>query len=228
MVSASRWSGDSLLDHDRPAWQQTRRNAKHPTLPRVSLSSTPAVAITGFLLSSPRTPELDLYWYIEHVSAITAIPLAVVGFGFTLWQVRKTRTAAEAAQRAAERAQRGIGRSTLLLLIPQLQRAEEELDRAVETGQQNLVLLWLATWRWQAGQLRGLLKVAAPDERTILRSIQESIVATVDLKNSLLGIPGSDLIAATKEAREAIAAVTNGLGELAVVQGIQMGRAGDV
>lgn len=163
------------------------------------------------------------YWYIEHITIISTIPLALIGFGFTLWQVRKTRTAAEAARDAAKNAQRGIGRGSLLVLIPQLQRTEEELERAVRSGYSDIAMSWLGTWRWQAGQLRGLINVASTD-RAVLRAIQASVVAAAEAKTELVGSIGVDLVIATKDVRTAIAAVTNQLGELAVVQGMQMGQ----
>lgn len=104
-----------------------------------------------------------------------------------------------------------------------MQRTEEELERAISIGQQDQLLSWVAIWRWQAGQLRGLLRFATTDQRDLRKAIQETMVATADLKTELLGKTGNDLVAATKEVRTAIAAVSNGLGELAVVQGMQIG-----
>jgi hypothetical protein len=212
MPTVPRWPRDW-----RPSLGQASR-------PRLTWGwSAPGVLAWTFS-SSAKTPSPGVYWYVEHVSIIATIPLAIAGFGFTLWQIRKARTAAEAARDAARDAQRGIGRGTLLLLIPQLYRTEEELERAIGDGQPGLMLSWLAIWRWQASQLRGLLKVTAPDERGILKAIQKSMVATADLKTEMLGIKSNDLVDATKEVRTTIAAVTNGLGELAMVQGMQIGQ----
>lgn len=205
-----------------------RRQVGLPALLQCPNRSWYAPGIIILALAAPaEAPSKDIYWYIEHATTITAIPLAILGFGIAIWQIRKTRTAAESALKAAGETQRGIGRSTILLLIPQLHRTEEELERAIGGGHQDLVLSWLSTWRWQAGQLRGLLKVAAPNERGVLKSIQESIVISMDLRNELLGIANGDLIAATKAVRTSISAVTNGLGELAILQGMQIGQKSD-
>ena len=212
MSSGPRWMHGGWSNFDRPSWARL-----------AGAWSTPGVLVLVSSGTTNTTPP-NAYWYIEHAAAIAAIPLAIAGFGFTLWQIRKARTAAEAARDAAKEAQRGIGRGTLLLLIPQLQRTEDEVERAIGDGKQDLMFSWLAIWRWQASQLRGLLKVAAPDERGILKAIQKSMVATADLKTELFGIQNSDLVDATREVRTAITAVTNGLGELAVVQGMQIGQ----
>ena len=192
--------------------------------PRLAGGWLAPVALVHVSSGSASTPPPGVYWYVEHATNIATIPLAVAGFGFTLWQIRKARNAAEAARDASREAQRGIGRSTLLLLVPQLQRTEEELERAIGNKQQDLVVSWLTIWRWQAGQLRGLLKVAAPTERDIMKAIQKSMVASAELKTDLVGIKSNDLAVATKEVRIAIAAVTNGLGELSMVQGLQIGQ----
>jgi hypothetical protein len=163
------------------------------------------------------------YAFVEHATTITAIPLAIIGFGFTLWQVRKTRKAAEAARDAAGLAQRGIGRGNLLVLIPQLQRVEDELERAIHSGHQELALTWIGTWRWQAGQLRGLIQVTAPTNRKMLKAIQTSMVAASDAKASLVSEKTIDLAAETKGVMSAIAAVTVDLGEIAVIQGMRVG-----
>jgi hypothetical protein len=182
------------------------------------------IGIAPFSASrASKPPPVTFYWIVEHVSTISVIPLAIVGFGITWWQIHKTRTAAEAARDAARDTQHGIGRGSLLVLIPQLQRTEEELERAVRSGHHDIALSWLGTWRWQAGQLRGLINVTST-ERDTLKSIQESVVAAADAKAELIASAEADLVIATQDVRTAIAAVTNELGELAVVQGMQIGQ----
>ncbi|MGX4657546.1 hypothetical protein ACWCHM_28070 [Micromonospora sp. SCSIO 07396] len=168
---------------------------------------------------------LDL---IGHVADISAVPVAIIGFGVTYNQVKKTRKAAEAAESAARNSQKAIGRSSLLGLIPQLQRVEEELDRAIRSGSEPVVASSLQSWRWQAGQVRGLLQVGKLARRELLVDIQDSVSAASQAQIELSGSGGDlNLAAATKDVRDAIAKVTNELGAIATVQGIQAGGVDD-
>lgn len=180
-----------------------------------------APAVTGLhllrLLTSgvPQTVSV-----LDAVNGVTAIPFAVVGFGVTFWQLRKTKDAANAASDAARRAQRQISRGNILMLLPQIQRIEDELERAIQLDQVQLAISWLATWRWQAGQLRGLLPNENNQRRRLHRSLQASISVAAETKIRLLDpAQASDLVAITNAVRAAIAAVTNELGALAVEYG---------
>jgi hypothetical protein len=160
---------------------------------------------------------------IGHIADISAIPVAVVGFGATIWQTRRARTAAEAARRAAQASRVAMGRASLLVLLPQLHRVEEELERAVRSDGVDLVFVWLGTWRWQAAQTRGLLNIASPREKKVLKLLQTSIMAASTTKAEILTDPQSDLLISTKAVRESISLVTNELGTLAIEQGLNAG-----
>ncbi len=67
---------------------------------------------------------MSAYSWIEHISTIAGIPLALIGFAVTIWQLVKTRGAAVAARLAAEKATKNINRTTLLMLVPQLMNVE--------------------------------------------------------------------------------------------------------
>jgi hypothetical protein len=166
---------------------------------------------------------MSLNSYVELASAYSAIPFALAGFGFTIWQIVKTRTAAESALDAARSAQHSIVRNSLLMLIPQLQRVEEELERAVRTQSEDSVVTWLSSWRWQAGQVRGFLAEASPHNKQVLSALQSSIAMAAQVKSAIIDGPLEDLPIITKAARDAIADVTNELGALAAMQGARIG-----
>ncbi|WP_141725409.1 hypothetical protein [Micromonospora pallida] len=158
-----------------------------------------------------------------HAADVSAIPVAATGFGLTLWQLRKTRKAAEAARDAAKTAQAAISRSNVLVLIPQLQRTEEELERAVLAKSKPLIRSHLQSWRWQAGQMRGLLKFGGLAGDDLLTDIQISVSGASEIASELVGSIDVDLAELTKPVREAIARVTNELSAVASMQGIQAG-----
>jgi hypothetical protein len=160
---------------------------------------------------------------VQDTAAYTAIPLALAGFGITFWQIARTRRVAEAARDAARSTQSDIIRSSLLILIPQLQRVEEELDRAIQIGSDDLAMTCLANWRWQAGQVRGYLSRTSKGNRQIISSLQSSIAMAAQVKSAIIDSSAADLADITKSARDAIADVTNELGMLAAVQGTSIG-----
>src|SRR6266571_3879160 len=166
---------------------------------------------TGYFV---RAEEMvSFHGLVQQAAEYTAIPFAMIGFGITFWQLSKTRRAAELARDAARLAQSDISRGSLLILIPQLQRVEEELERAVRIDSADMVLSWLGNWRWQAGQARGLLAIASPGNRGILKALQSSLAAAAIVRSHLIDSSDDDSLAAmTRPARDAITNVTNQLG----------------
>jgi hypothetical protein len=160
---------------------------------------------------------------VGDVAAYTAIPFALIGFGATIWQTTKARNAAEAARDAAKAAQSSISRNSLLMLIPQLQRVEDELERAVQIESAELAITWLSSWRWQAGQVRGFLGRSSAENKRILRALQSSISMAAQVKSAIIDGSPDDLASITRSARKAIADVTNEIGALAATQGVQIG-----
>lgn len=106
---------------------------------------------------------------------VVAFSLALLGLWLTFRQARDAkkqataaRTAAEAASTAVVRTQKQIRANQLLLLIPQLRWVAAELDVAISEDEPNLSRRTLDSWRWQAGQVHGLL-TASSAERKLLR-----------------------------------------------------------
>jgi hypothetical protein len=171
--------------------------------------------------------RVSLSSFIDSANTWTSIPFAVIGFGVTIWQTTKAKTAAELANKAAQDVRENIGRASLLVLIPQLHRAEEQLERAVRDQSVDLVLSWLSTWRWQAGQARGLLNENDQLQRDVIISLQESIAAASSAKSKLIDGAAPNVILATRAVRTAVSKVTSELGAMAASYGLQVGANGD-
>ncbi|MFD9880593.1 hypothetical protein ACFWZT_03895 [Streptomyces alboflavus] len=163
---------------------------------------------------------MSVYDIVDKASAITSIPFAVAGFGITIWQSWRAATAAEKAQLAAESMRDRISKSSLIMLIPQLMRIEDEIDRAVNENDVRLVVSWINTWRWQAGQAKGLLQAAKADDPKVMKSLQASITACGDAKNTLVA-GSADLVQDSAAARKAISKAAGELGSLAANYGMQ-------
>ncbi|WP_159024449.1 hypothetical protein [Streptomyces scabiei] len=127
------------------------------------------------------------------------------------------------AEQSAKEAKERIGRSSLLVLLPQLHRAEEQLERAVRDGSVELTISWLSTWRWQAGQMRGLLNELDPLQREIAVALQASISSATSAKEKLISNSNPDVVSATRSVRAAMGKVTGELGAMASSHGMQSG-----
>ncbi|MEZ3179931.1 hypothetical protein KYY02_14930 [Streptomyces pimonensis] len=166
---------------------------------------------------------MTFYEIVDVVTTSLGIPLSLAGFGLTFWQARGAKKAAEQARDAAQSTRERIIRSSLIALIHQLIKTEEELDRAVHEGEPRVAISWINTWKWQASQARGLLKASDSDEQKIMRGLQTSIVAAGEAKNILISNPG-DLVADTANVRTSIVKVTGELSSLAASLGFQIGE----
>jgi hypothetical protein len=100
-------------------------------------------------------------------------------------RARQAKVAAEAASSAMDRTQRQLRANQMLVLIPQLRWLAQELDTAIVAEDGAMTRRHLDGWRWQAGQVSGLL-LEAKAERRILRALQESVALATEATNSLL------------------------------------------
>lgn len=160
-----------------------------------------------------------IYDWVDHISTSASIPLAVGGFWIAIRQINKTKKAAEAAKAAVTETRIDVSRTWVMILLTQLQRTEEDLERAVEAGSAELFVSWSNTWRWQAGQLRGHLQNLDTDHE-ILKLIQNSVAVVSVAKRNVKPGDSKELQKTTKRALEAVAAVTNELGALIAAYGI--------
>jgi hypothetical protein len=158
---------------------------------------------------------------LDSINAWSALPLQLIGFGLAIWQIRKAlvearqaKTAAESARDAAKATQESIANNNLLILLPQCQRAESDLEWAIRRGDPDLVIHYLGVWRWQAGQLRSLLAGTNSPETELLSELQNSIAICAQTKIALQS-PGVDVLKKSKAVQLSIANVTGKIGELA-------------
>lgn len=163
------------------------------------------------------------YWWIEHVSVVTSIPLALLGFGITVWQIIKTKSAAFAATRAATRTLAQMQGMSMISLLPQLSRIDDEIDRAVDSQSAEILRFWISQWKWQAGEMRGYLDAEDRAEEKIMRAIQSSISAASDVRRELHNVTPDQLVGATEDLRKLIGRVTGELSMLAARRGVLIG-----
>jgi len=176
--------------------------------------------------------EYSFYWWVDHISKIASIPLTLLGFGFTIWQLLKTKSAVQAAYEATLAMRRQVRRTNLATLLPQLTRIEDEIDRAVANRSVETVRSLISDWRWQAGETRIYLSASNAQEKKILRSIQASISVAADTQREIhREIHDVDspelLVSVTDPLRKAVSRVTGELGAVAAQQVLDSGGVSD-
>lgn len=137
---------------------------------------------------------------------------SLLGFGLAIAQLHRTRRAVDAANSAIGRTQRQLAVHQALLIIPQLQKLEGDIDLAVVSESREVAIRHLAEWRRLASDVCGLVNGRVSDEG--VRTIQQSAVAAGEAKSLLLS-PSNDLLDNTDHARSRIAGACEVLGALA-------------
>jgi hypothetical protein len=125
------------------------------------------------LLAASSQHAVGLGW-VDWVTII-GLPLTLLGLYLTWWQAKKAASAAVAARRAVRRTEQQIRANQLLVLVPQLSRTVAELDSAIQADNPFLAQRDLNSWRWQAGNIHGILSGANPSEKKLLRTLQQSV-----------------------------------------------------
>lgn len=156
------------------------------------------------------------------VNLYFGVPLAAVGFTITLIQLHRTKAAANAAKEAVDAASQLFNNNLLLSLLPQLQRIESEIDSAVAYGQRHLISHYMSQWRWQAGQMKGLLDVNDPNAKRVGRAIQTSIAVCASQKFDVAN-EAISLELAVRPVQEALAKVTGEIGTITTQRAVQEG-----
>jgi hypothetical protein len=152
------------------------------------------------------------HWYqLAWVDWITVagLPLALVGLYVTWRQARNAANSAKAAQAAIESTELRIRIKQLMVLIPQLRWITVELEDAINTKNEVRARKQLDSWRWQAGNIQGILSAADPEEVQILKGLQQSVGLARVAGSALLA--GGPVPSVCAKARAAIVTVCDDL-----------------
>jgi hypothetical protein len=156
--------------------------------------------------------DLTLYESWDRIITVGSLPLTLIGLAITIYQITKARSAAEAARDSARKAVADARRGTLLVLLPQLHRVEEQLDRAVRDNSIDLAVAALTSWRWQAGQVRGHLGTT-DGVQSLIDALDSSNEICARVKGRLTEAnTGGEVAKLTRSARNKISEVNSAIG----------------
>lgn len=144
------------------------------------VASLPLVQSTG--ISSIEGPSSWLTFWIGNVGLI----LTIIGFWIAISQIRKTKTAAEAAANAAIVGTNRIRYNQLLILSPQMGQIEHDLDTAIHDDDKNNAEKAFIRWRQLAVVVHGLIGQMGPDYTDLAESIEKTRVNVISAKSKLV------------------------------------------
>lgn len=144
--------------------------------------------------------------------AIGSFVVTVFGFAIAIWQIRKSVKASEATTIAVRVTANRLAANQLLLLVPQLELIDYELDLSIRANDREGVERSLVRWRYLSSKIRGVLIALNIDPEIIERLQKSASLATVT--KATLYNDSKPLLGATK--RIAIA-VSNVCDEITVL-----------
>lgn len=148
------------------------------------------------------------------VLSLIGLLVAIAGLAVALYQLDRTSTAVEAAEKAAVRTEREAALRSLLSLLPTLEQSEFALDAAVSANEFAVARRELASWRARAADVKGLLSGRVDVQEEIRVNLDASITQAATAKSRLFD-EKVDIVAATDRARREIAICVQELTEMA-------------
>lgn len=119
--------------------------------------------------------------------------VALLGFGFTIWQVAKTRNASVAANDALKGAQRVLTSNTLQSVVTQFQLVVGDLDRAIDVDHSEMAHRALVRYAHLARETRTLLDGHENDYADLKQRLWDSSELALDVKQRIVAAANPDI-----------------------------------
>lgn len=152
--------------------------------------------------------KIDLTLVAEWASVV-----GLLGVIATFIQLLRTQGSVKAARAAIDRTEKHLALNQVLVLLPQLQKLEGDLDVAVSAGAREAVIRHLVEWRRLASEVAGLIEAQAYADPTRVDQLQASAVTAAVTKSQLTGT-ARDIVSGTKTVRAEIATACEYAGTL--------------
>lgn len=147
------------------------------------------------------------------VLSICGLVVGVIGFGFTIHQLRRTATATEASNELLVNVGARMKANHLLVLLPQLHLLSDELDEAVLTDDKKAVTRALVSYSRAASQIASMLDTSS-ESPELVDMLRESAKAAGTAKGVIVGGTNKSLAVVVKSVTEAMSTVSNNASEL--------------
>lgn len=159
-----------------------------------------------------------IFWAINvgDVAGFIGLLIGIVGFGVTIWQLVKTRDAAESAVEAARAATATSRTYAVLLLSPQFEKCEAQIESAAFQGDRSALFERLREWRSICAELGAFLDDYPVAKDDIVVSIGKSLKHIDPMKSRVTkATDTSSLVDLTEKFRNSSSEVASKVVELA-------------
>lgn len=148
---------------------------------------------------------------------VAGLVVSVVGFGVAFWQLIRTANAAKATKSAIERAERRMATNHLLVLLPNFQLIENDLDAAAQNDDPGLARRALVAYAHFATEVAAILQSQERVDQTLITDLRTSATLASQAKAILIDAPkGKSTRQVTKDARERISSLSVHIGTLVI------------
>jgi hypothetical protein len=138
---------------------------------------------------------------------VLGVLATVIGLSVAFWQLRKTRSAAEAARDAVTTTEGRLAKAELLQLIPSLVEVDGALEDSIrDGGDADAIAEQLTNWRDRANEVLGVLEDRGYASSQFLATLRDSAEEATRVRAGLSDDPEERRIA-TKDVRAAISSV---------------------
>lgn len=139
--------------------------------------------------------------------------VGLADLGAAFYQLMRTKSAVAAANDAIRRTEAHLALNQVLVLLPQLQKLEDDLDAAVHGQSREAVLRHLGSWRSVSMEVYGLVREQEYVDAAAAEQLRESAVSAAAAKSQLVGTE-KDVVTTTRTVRREIAGAASYAGVL--------------
>jgi hypothetical protein len=148
---------------------------------------------------------------------IAGLAVSVVGFVIAIWQLWRTANAAQATKKAIERAEKRMAKNHLLVLLPQFQLIENDLDAAAQNDDLGLARRALVSYAHFAAEVAAILQDQEKVDETLVTDLRTSATQASLAKAVLIdAAKGKTVRQLTKDVRDRISGLSVHIGTLAI------------
>jgi len=155
---------------------------------------------------------------------LIGVAITTIGFSLTILQLRRTAKASEMSARAIERTEKRLALNQLLILLPQFQVFENDLDHAIDVDDRRWAIRTLVACKNIANEVAAMLEDDETVDHTVVNTLRSLARHASDAKSQLISQPTETIANMTSEIRlelGGLAGVMSGVASKFRVQGAQ-------
>lgn len=135
-----------------------------------------------------------------NILSATGVIVSALGFFYTVQQVRRTATAAEATRDAIQESTARMHLNYLMVLLPEFKLLEQELDTAAEEDDKKAARRVLVAYSHSANRAAALLAVSSiPAEKLLAKELQATSRGASSAKSSIVSGESESVLDAVRD-----------------------------